>query len=260
MGVEDILRAVDDTHAGQFGNGELGGLGVGHVPEIVTLVAEVFEADPDGIVDILDKVGAPVVEDLETTDLVTGILHVDPAIGHDGRVAERGDVGGVLEAHVLDEQSDGDEITVGQAVGDVGHVLRDRRRRRFGVIVMRRRIDGVDEVLDGHGRDELVGVQFGALAVRGLVDHGFDTALCLTNLDDLASVMTVAPASTHRRSTVSQSWPGPSLGYQNSSMSDVSTSPLRFLGLSLRKAFLRTPRMLRPLTRWAPQSAEICEG
>ena len=50
---------------------------------------------------------------------------------------------------------------------------------------MRRRIDGVDEVLDGHGRDELVGVQFGALAVRGLVDHGFDTALCLTNLDDL---------------------------------------------------------------------------
>ena len=118
MGVEDILRAVDDTHAGQFGNGELGGLGVGHVPEIVTLVAEVFEADPDGIVDILDEVGAPVVEDLETTDLVTGILHVDPAIGHDGRVAERGDVGGVLEAHVLDEQSDGDEITVGQTVGD----------------------------------------------------------------------------------------------------------------------------------------------
>ena len=77
----------------------------------------------------------------------------------------------------------------------------------------------------------------------------------------LASVSTLTPAASQLDSTVSHSWPGPYFGYQNSSISEVSTSALeRFLGLSFWKAFLSTPMMDRPLTRWAPQSAEIWEG
>ena len=76
-----------------------------------------------------------------------------------------------------------------------------------------------------------------------------------------ASVITVAPFASHRFSTVSHSWPGPYFGYQNSSISEVSTSlELRFFGSSLENAFASTPSTLSPLTRCAPQSAEICEG
>ena len=77
----------------------------------------------------------------------------------------------------------------------------------------------------------------------------------------LASVMTFTPAASQLDSTVSHSWPGPSFGYQNSSMREVSTSELsRFFGRSFWKAFFSTPMMLRPLTRCAPQSAEISDG
>ena len=76
-----------------------------------------------------------------------------------------------------------------------------------------------------------------------------------------ASVITRTPARSQLRSTVSHSWPGPYLGYQNSSIRLVSTlEESCFFGSSLRNAFFSTSVMLRPLTRCAPQSAEICEG
>ena len=73
--------------------------------------------------------------------------------------------------------------------------------------------------------------------------------------------MTFTPAASQLDSTVSHSWPGPSFGYQNSSIREVSTSELsHFFGSSFWKAFFSTPMMLRPLTRCAPQSAEISDG
>ena len=231
---------------------KLGGFLVGHVPEGVAFLAEVFETDPHGVVDVLDQVRAPVVEDLQTADLVARILHVNPTIRHDRRVAEGRNVGGVGQAQVLDEQADGDEIAVRQAVGDFGHILRSR---------LVGGVHGVDKVLDRHGRNEVVRGHFGAVAFGILVHDGCDLAVLLAISTTLASVMTFTPAASQLDSTVSHSWPGPSFGYQNSSMREVRLrSCPRFFGRSFWKAFFSTPMMLRPLTRCAPQSAEISDG
>ena len=79
-------------------------------PEIVGVVAEVFEADPD-LGRVGDHVGAPVVEDLQAADEDVGLLDVDPGV-LEGRAVGFGD------GELVDEQADGDEVAVHEAVGD----------------------------------------------------------------------------------------------------------------------------------------------
>ena len=173
MGIDHVLRAVDDLHAGELLDGELLRLLLRHVPEGITLLAEVFKADPHGVVNILDQIRAPVVEDLQAADLIARILHVNPTIRHDRRIAKGGNVGGVRQAQMIDEQTDGHEITVRQAVGDFGHILRRG---------LARSIHSVDEVLDRHGRNEVVRSHFGTIAFGILIHHGSDLAVGLANL------------------------------------------------------------------------------
>ena len=109
-----------------------------HVPHGIAFLAEVFESDPYGVVHVFDEVGAPIVEYLETSDLIAGVLHVDPTVGYYLRGTQRGDVSGVLEFQVFDQESDGDEVAVRKSVRDFDH--------RFGCLV-----DAVYEVFDGHG-------------------------------------------------------------------------------------------------------------
>ena len=174
--IDDVLRPVDHAHAGELLDGEVTRLLVAHRPERVALLAEVFQADPHRVVHVLDQVGAPVVEDLQTADLVARILHVDPAVRHDRRIAQRGDVGGVAQLQVLDQQAHGHEVAVRQAVGDLAHIGGHLR----GALT---RAQGVDQVLHRHGGDELVGLQLGAVALAILVHHGFDAAALLAHLD-----------------------------------------------------------------------------
>jgi hypothetical protein len=54
-----------------------------HIPHLVTLVAEVLETDPNGVLGILHHIGGPVVENLNTPQTNVPILHVHPAIGND---------------------------------------------------------------------------------------------------------------------------------------------------------------------------------
>ena len=73
---------------------------------------------------------------------------------------------------MLDEQADGDEVAVRQAVGDFGHVLRSR---------LVGGVHGVDKVLDRHGGNEVVRGHFGAVAFGILVHDGCDLAVLLAN-------------------------------------------------------------------------------
>ena len=182
MGVDDLVRTVDHTHAGELGNRELGDILLAHVPERVALLAEVLETDPHGVVHVLDQVRAPVVEDLQTADLVARVLHVDPAVRHDRRIAEGGDAGGVLELQVLDQQAHGHEIAVRQAVGHLGHIGRGGLGIN-GLGIGAGRVDGVDQVLDRHRGDELVAGKLGAVALGILVHHGRHGTIGLADLD-----------------------------------------------------------------------------
>lgn len=173
VGIKDVLLAVYHLHTGQFLDGQVRGFLIGQVPEVIAFVAEVFHANPDGAIRIVDQVGAPVVEDLEATDLVAGILHVNPVIGDDGRMAQSRYAGGVADAQLLDQETDGDEIAVRQAVGDLLHVFGGLD---VGVV------DGLDQILERHGGDEDVGVQGMLGTSLVLIDHGGDLAGFLVDL------------------------------------------------------------------------------
>ena len=91
-----------------LGDRESRDLFVGHVPELVGFVAEVFQADPD-LRWIGDHVRAPVVEDLQAADQHVGLLDVDPG------VLERPAVG-LGDSEAIDQQAHGDEVAIDQAV------------------------------------------------------------------------------------------------------------------------------------------------
>ena len=123
MGVHHVGGTVDDSHPGQFLNGEVRGFLVAHVPEVITLFAEVLQADPDGIIRLLDHVGTPVVENLDAAHLIARVLHVNPAIRNNGRIAEGLHLCGVADTQMTDEQTDRNEVTIRQAVGNTDHLL-----------------------------------------------------------------------------------------------------------------------------------------
>ena len=77
---------------------------------------------------------------------------------------------------MLDEQADGHEIAVRQAVGDFRHIVRS------GLVGG---VHGIDEILDRHGRDEIIGGHFGAVAFGILIHDGGDPAVGLTDLDHI---------------------------------------------------------------------------
>ena len=58
MGVDHVLRTVDDLHARKLLDGELLRFLVRHVPEGIAFFAEVFKTDPHGVVNVLDQVRA----------------------------------------------------------------------------------------------------------------------------------------------------------------------------------------------------------
>ena len=87
-------------------------------PQLVALVAEVFEPEPDGI-GVGDQVGAPVVEDLQPTDLDVALLDVDPVVRNE---SARGAIPvavysgrRILHFEALEQQPDGDEVAIDRA-------------------------------------------------------------------------------------------------------------------------------------------------
>jgi len=83
MGIHDIVRRVDQPHVYDFIDGEFGEFFVGHTPVFISLEAEIFQADPDSMLQILDHIGGPVVVDLETAQHDVAVVDINPAVGND---------------------------------------------------------------------------------------------------------------------------------------------------------------------------------
>ena len=69
VAVEDLGILIDNAHADKLGDRLIDAGFFVHAPEVVALVAEILKADPHGMLRILDKVGRPVVEYLNSAEL-----------------------------------------------------------------------------------------------------------------------------------------------------------------------------------------------
>ena len=82
MGIQYHIRAVNEAQIHHFLYTECGELLFRHIPELVTFIDEIFQTDPDCILQIFDHVRRPVVVNLETSHFNTSVLHIYPAVRH----------------------------------------------------------------------------------------------------------------------------------------------------------------------------------
>ena len=145
MGILYVCRTVDHAHLDKLHNGKLGAFLVRHVPEVVTLVAEILQPDPDLVLRIRQHIGGPVVENLDSAQLYPHVLHIDPAVR--GNVPQGLDVRLVDQVELVHQQAYGDKIPVGKPGGNFCNV--GRHRLRCG-------LHAGDQILDGHGGLEII--------------------------------------------------------------------------------------------------------
>ena len=169
MVVQDIFPRIDEVQFDHLGDAELCKLVIRHAPEGVSLVAEILQSHPDGVLQVLHKVRRPVVVNLEPAHLHRAVLYVDPVVRND--VADRLHRGLVLQVQVIDEDADRHVIAVGKT-------------RRNACRLRRHVIHPGHKVPDRHGRDDDVTVHLlrppGCLirdaddgAVRAPADSGY---------------------------------------------------------------------------------------
>ena len=91
--------------------GEGDHIGVGQLPQIVGLVAEVFESDPD-VTRVGHQIRTPVIEDLHPAHHHVGLLDVDPVVGKQLRSERRF----VVDLQSFQQQADGDEVAIHQPI------------------------------------------------------------------------------------------------------------------------------------------------
>ena len=65
MDIQNHFRVVDQPQLHHFRNADFGKFFLGHVPEFIPFVYEIFQADPDRVLQILDHIRGPVVVNLE---------------------------------------------------------------------------------------------------------------------------------------------------------------------------------------------------
>src|SRR6202012_5444055 len=82
-----------------------------HAPQIVTLVAEVLQTEPDTC-GVGNQCGAPVIENLQSPDAHVGLLNVDPIVGR-SRTAP----------HALQKQAGGHKASIWESGADSGDML-----------------------------------------------------------------------------------------------------------------------------------------
>ena len=171
--VQHILPAFQNPHAQQLGHGKVHPLIFAHVPVLVALGAEVFQSHPNRLLGLCHHVGRPVVEDLDTAQLHTHVLHIDPAVRHD--VLQCFQLGFVFQGDFADAQANGDKVPVGKSGGDPGNL--------GGNVV-----HACHQILKRHGGDEAVGgngVLLPVLLVNQLL-HGVSFRMNLHNPAALA--------------------------------------------------------------------------
>ncbi len=128
------------------------------VPEGVTLRAEVFQPEA-ALAGVRDHVWAPVGEVLDASDLDVGGVYVDPVIGE--------------EIALVDDETDGQEVPIGQAAGGIDDLGRGRRGQLE------------DELRDRHARDEVAARNLFLAAVLG-DHHRVHPVACAEDPDDVA--------------------------------------------------------------------------
>ena len=83
MGVQHVFGGIDEPHLHDLVHREPGELFVRHVPEGIALRTEIFQTDPDGVIQIHHHIGGPVVVNLEPSQLHGAVVDVNPVIRHD---------------------------------------------------------------------------------------------------------------------------------------------------------------------------------
>ncbi len=116
-----------------------------HDPQVVALVAEILQAQPDGSW-VCNQRRAPIIENLQPSDAHIGLLYVDPVVGQSPAVL-----------HAFQQQTCRHEASV----GEIGRNLRD-------LCVVR--IQHRDQIFDRHRGDEIVAM-YTPHRVRNLIVH-----------------------------------------------------------------------------------------
>ncbi len=139
---------------------------IGLVPQLIGIVTEVFQADPD-FVRVAHHVGAPVVEDLHPAHQHIGLLNVDPVVLQQ-RFALLADV------ETVEQQPHRDEVAIHQAVAHLGHFRAERGESK----ACTSSLTGMVENTYCAGKEELLT----GIAARGNASHaisrGVNTADC----------------------------------------------------------------------------------
>ena len=162
VGIQHVRRPGDADPL-DLPLGQVDELLIGLGPQLVPLVAEVFEAHPHGVFRVLHHIGGPVVEDLDPAQLHVLVLNVDPAVRDP--VFHGPALGVVSDEQILHQKAHGDEVPIGQGVRGLldrlGHL-------RAGKIV--------HELPHGHGGEHRVRGET-TLLPRLFAAKGYDPAV-----------------------------------------------------------------------------------
>ena len=80
MRIKHVILAVDHAHFDDLVHSKVRKLLIGHIPELIAFVTEVFKTDPYGMLEIDNHVRRPVVVNLETAELYVAVMDINPVV------------------------------------------------------------------------------------------------------------------------------------------------------------------------------------
>ena len=150
MSIKDIGFAVDHAHLDDLVHCKIREFLIGHIPELITFIAEVFQTDPYGMLEIDNHVRGPVVVNLETAELYVAVMDINPVVRND--VADGFDLGLVFQIELVHQNAQRAVITVRKSCRNFGFLFRNI-------------VHTADEIADRHGGNEDVSFFADLLAI-----------------------------------------------------------------------------------------------
>ena len=172
MRIKHVILAVDHAHFDDLVHSKVRKLLIGHIPELIAFVAEVFQTDPYGMLEIDNHVRRPVVVNLETAELYVAVMDINPVVRND--VADGFDLGLVFQIELAHQNAQCAVITVRKSCRNFGFFFRNV-------------VHTADEIADRHGGNEDVSFFADLLAIL-LVGQSDDVVVCIFfQTDNLAA-------------------------------------------------------------------------
>lgn len=173
MRIKHVILAVDHAHFDDLVHSKVRKLLIGHIPELIAFVAEVFQTDPYGMLEIDNHVRRPVVVNLETAELYVAVMDINPVVRND--VADGFDLGLIFQIELAHQNAQCAVITVRKSCRNFGFFFRNV-------------VHTADEIADRHGGNEDVSFFADLLAIL-LVGQSDDVVVCIFfQTDNLAAL------------------------------------------------------------------------